>query len=381
LPKDKKVLILSNSDMIFHRELKERLIEEGINVVTMITNSNSHNGNISSDIKININGLANKIPKFRALLRLIKSAYFLITEKYDILNLHYVSYYNSKLILFLKKIGLLKNVKIVLTFYGSDFYRISDKKKKKLKPVLKGADKINFTNEITKNEFDKYYNGRFSKKLYAVSFGLNNLNEIKKAKNNISKSEIKNEYNIPRNKIVIACGYNAIKEQQHEKIIEELSKLTSRVKSKITLFFLMSYGKEKEKRICKVRKKLQNSDLDFIILDKYLRGRELAKIRILPDIMINMQTTDQFSGSMQEHIFAGNYVITGSWLPYGVFIEKGIELITVDSFIKLKEQVEVLINDIENNAKKEKLKKNKDIIWQLSSWENNINKWIDLYFR
>jgi DNA-directed RNA polymerase subunit beta' len=27
------------------------------------------------------------------------------------------------------------------------------------------------------------------------------------------------------------------------------------------------------------------------------------------------------------------------------------------------------------------LKENEDIIWYLSSWENNINKWIDLYFR
>ena len=51
---------------------------------------------------------------------------------------------------------------------------------------------------------------------------------------------------------------------------------------------------------------------------------ETAMFRKACDALIQVQDTDVLSGSMLEHLYAGNAVVTGDWLPYGKLIAFGV---------------------------------------------------------
>ncbi len=369
----KKVLILCFYDSFFLTDLEKNLIQNGINVRRLVTSS--FNNNQKKDIR-RINRYIKKA-KIKNIINSVSLILFLLKAKEEIINLHFIDKRTSDL---LYLVSYLVNKKIILTFYGSDFYRINNSSRFKLEKIIKRAYKINFTNKKTKEEFDLFFDYKYSNKLFVVGFGIKNLEVIKAVMNKSSKIIIKEKINIPPEKMVVTCGYGAIKEHQHEKIIEELVKLNGNIKNKCIFLFPMTYGYDKEKRIKKIRKLLEKTNLEYIILTEFLIGEDLANIRICTDIMINLQTTDQFSASMTEHIFAGSYIIAGKWLPYDTLLEMGISSIfQIDSFYELNEKLTELINKIEKNINEEKILKNQEIIWYLASWKRNIIKWLELY--
>ncbi|OCL25571.1 hypothetical protein U472_14665 [Orenia metallireducens] len=370
-----RILILSAGDMIFHRELKENLLKRGINVRTFVNGVNSHYDKMKSDIKIKRNFIM-KIPKLRGIYMLIKTFFILLNVEEKVINLHSIDKVNYLVLYFFT---FFTDKKIVLTFYGSDFYRRTDKEKRKLEKLISKVYKINFTNEEMRDEFDKFFNYKYSDKLFIVRFGLKNLEVIREIMSVSNKAEVKAKLGISAEKIVVTCGYGAIKEHQHEKIIEQLVKLDKNIKEKILCLFPMTYGYDKKNRINKIKGILEKTDLNYMVLEDYLVGEDLGNVRVGTDIMINLQTTDQFSGSMQEHIFAGNYIITGKWLPYDTFINMGISLFRISSFSNLNDKIIKLISLIEKKNDKENITENQKIIWELSGWENNIIKWIELY--
>ena len=61
---------------------------------------------------------------------------------------------------------------------------------------------------------------------------------------------------------------------------------------------------------------LKKTGLSYIILSDFLTKKEVAKLRLITDIAINISISDAYSASVQEQIYAENIVITGNWLPY-----------------------------------------------------------------
>lgn len=380
--KEKSVLILSGADMIFHKELRKKLEENNVKVETIVTSSNSHTGKVMTENIVQISYFLEKIPKLRGFVKYYIKLLFLIMKKkneFKVINIHYASKHICNVIYILSKLKLFKNNKIILTMYGSDFYRIGEKEKEVLGKFFEVIDKINFTNPKMLEEVNLFYKKRFYNKFRVVSFGLNNLEEIRKSEKIIDKQLIRNEYGIKPGKIVVTCGYSAIKEQRHEEIIEQILKLDNNLKEKIYTIFPMNYGTDKVKRIKKIENILKGTNLDYYISKNYLTGIDLAKLRRVSDIMINIQTTDQFSGSMQEYIFSGNIVITGKWLPYDIFIEKGIKIIRIENINELSNELENLIKK-EIVFSEEEKERSKKVIWELSSWESNFKKWEELFF-
>jgi len=105
--------------------------------------------------------------------------------------------------------------------------------------------------------------------------------------------------------------------------------------------------------------------------------REIALIRKASDVFINVQVTDQFSGSMQEHLFAENVVITGDWLPYKTLDERGVFMRKVSSVDDVGRELLHVAHNLDSLRKNCLI--NPDIIWELSSWEKNIQSWVGLY--
>lgn len=363
-----KILIIANSKVVFGKELKSELINKDCDIYLLDFESLSlydkkHNENTKYT---NLFNKYKSIPKISMFFRMMYIKKIIQDNNYNIVNIHISRWFYLIILPWLIK------QKLVITFYGSDFYRTSNLIKNIQNPLYKAADAITFTNPLTKKSFIKYYK-KFENKSYVCRFGLKTLEFIDKNRD-INKEELRKSLGYDLEKIIVTCGYNSTKEQQHEKIINNLIKLPKEILKKVQFIFPMTYGDNINKE--KIKVILEQVNLDYIILEEFLYGDDNANIKLASDIMINMLETDSFSGSMQEFLYANNIVITGSWLPYEVFDNAGIQYVKIDDiselYLELKKVIDSDIQTFDTS-------KNKNIISKLSLWSNTIESWVNAY--
>lgn len=363
-----KILLIANSKVVFGKELKNELITKGLNASLLdfesLTLYDSQNNEIDRYSKIFKK--YKTIPKLSMFFRMWFIKKVIQENNFDIVNIHISRWFYLMILPWITK------QKLVITFYGSDFYRTSDLVKKIQTILYKKADAITFTNPLTKDSFLEYYKD-FEDKSYVCRFGLKTLDFIDKNRN-IDKKTLRESLGYNTEKIVVTCGYNSTKEQQHGKIIESIAKLPKDLLEQIQFIFPMTYGSSVNKE--KVKNILKQTNLDYIVLEDFLYGDENANIKLASDIMINVLETDSFSGSMQEFLYANNIIITGSWLPYEVFDNAGIQYIKIDDIDELSLKLEKVIK---LDIKTFEVSKNKNIISELSLWDNTIGSWINVY--
>jgi glycosyltransferase involved in cell wall biosynthesis len=288
---------------------------------------------------------------------------------YDVINIHSCSWQYILLLKRFKKSA----ARLVITFYGSDFYRTSDRVKKLQIPLYMRADALTFTNPATKESFLQYYK-KFEQKSFVCRFGLKTLDYIDKNRNE-NKSSIRRYLGYKTDKTIVTCGYNSTQAQQHMAIILALKKLDQVVLSEVQFIFPLTYGDSSYKE--EVKKLLNESTLDYIVLEDFLYKDDNACIKLASDIMINILETDSFSGSMQEFLYAGNVVITGQWLPYGLFDKNGVRYEKIENTDGLADKINYCIKHL--NELQQGLGDNEKIIRKLSGWSANIQDWIDAY--
>jgi hypothetical protein len=364
-----KTLIIGNTKSVFAKELQCELVEKGVNVYLL---DFAHLELYDSQYNIDNNyakrfAKYKNIPKLHMFFRIMFIKKIITDMDFKIINIHIARWY-YRLIL-----KTLKQRKMIVSFYGSDFYRISSLSKKLLYPLLETAKTITFTNEKTKNSFLDYYKN-FEGKAKVCRFGLKTLDFIDKNRDK-NKLEIKKHLGYSMDKIIVTCGYNSTKAQQHEKIIENITKLSEDTLKNIQFIFPMTYGNSDNKE--KIKSILLETNLDYIVLEDFLREDDNAYIKLASDIMINVLTTDSFSGSMQEFLYAKNIIITGSWLPYDVFDQEGIVYEKIDFVDLLADKLKNILDDLKNY--KTNLDKNIDIISKLSHWNQNIDCWMEIF--
>jgi hypothetical protein len=291
------------------------------------------------------------------------------TKNYDYIHIHFLSIYASY---FLSKVKKFSNAKLFISIWGSDFYHHYLKDKRLFENAIKAADKITFTNEELRIIFSDRFSWQ-SDNLKICRFGLAPLELLNNMK--LSKQEAKKKLLLNVNKLHITIGYNLSPNQQHIAILKEIKKLR-KYYAQIELLIPITYGGSENYRQ-EIIKYLKYLDIDYKIYDQYLSNEDVAFIRKASDIMIQLQKTDQFSGSMQEHMFARNVVITGSWLPYETFKKNDIYFIEITDFSEISTVLHTILNDY-NSFYKQTIP-NPLSIFELSSWETNIQDWVQLY--
>lgn len=363
-----KILLIANSKVVFGKELKSELINKDFDVSlldfeSLILYDKSHNENDRYSLFFK---RFKSVPKLSMFFRMMYIKKVIQENHFDIVNIHISRWFYLIILPWLIK------QKLVITFYGSDFYRTSNFIKNIQKILYEKTDAITFTNPLTKKSFIEYYK-IYESKSYVCRFGLKTLDFIDKNRD-ISKKELRESLGYDVEKMIVTCGYNSTKEQQHEKIIKNLVKIPEELLAKIQFIFPMTYGDNINKE--KVKNILKQTSLDYIILEDFLYGDDNANIKLASNIMINMLKTDSFSGSMQEFLYANNIILTGSWLPYEVLDEAGIQYIKINDINELSSKLEKVINsDVETFD----VSKNKNIISELSLWDNTIESWVDVY--
>lgn len=292
--------------------------------------------------------------------------------KYDIIHVHYVGSDSYFLVEQIKQ----KNpaAKIILSIWGSDMYGVRPANVKRFIGTCHKAEVLTFANQKSIDYFKSKFNLQ-KDNIKLCRFGLAPLETL----NNLTlpREEYKKLLGWNTAKMAITIGYNLNSAQQHLEILNQFEdKKIKNLNDKIQLILPVTYG-GKTKYKNQLLGKLHELPFEYTVYDTFLTDERVAKIRKASDIMIQVQKTDQFSGSMQEHLFARNVVITGSWLPYEIMKEYGVWFIEVDKIAELSNIIPHVINNYKTYE--EKTVNNAQAIAALSSWEKNIQNWIDLY--
>lgn len=291
-------------------------------------------------------------------------------KKFDIINLHYVGF---KRLLWAVILKITTGGKLVLSYWGSDLFRVNDKELLKAGIFIKCADFVTFDNKDLEKKFKKIY--KLNKTPSAcVLFGLSTLNIIKEKCELKSVESIRNKWEIPEKKIMVAVGYNGKEEQQHTGVLQSIGKLSQQVKDRIIILLQMTYGGTDEYKE-KVIKEAAKTGCAYMDIQSFLTDEEVAEIRIMTDIYINAQTTDAFSGSVCENLYAGTVLINAGWLCYQEF--KDFDF----SYLEFKEMDEIggLIERVIEKGYRPNVSKNKELVWKLRSWEHCRRKWKKVY--
>jgi len=290
---------------------------------------------------------------------------------YDVVHFHFISIDSYFIIEHFKKNT---TSKIILSIWGSDMYRVNSTSEKGLIEACQKADALTFTNQKSIDYFKMKYNWN-KNNLKLCRFGLTPLENLKKL--TTTRLECKKQLNWNPKKRAVTIGYNLYTAQQHLEILTQFDNdSTKELIDEIQLILPITYGGTPKYKN-QLLEKLKKLPFEYIIYDTFLTDEKVAQIRKASDIMIQLQLTDQFSGSMQEHLYSRNVVITGSWLPYGTMKENGAWFIEIDKLEELSKVIPEIIKDFEKYELK--TKKNPQVISELSSWDKNIYSWIDLY--
>lgn len=293
-----------------------------------------------------------------------------IRKEYDVVHMFFLHVGYTKSVKLLDALA----PKFIVSVFGSELYRSPEIVLKQLEKLAGKADVITAANSQTLLDFRKRFQIQESKCVIR-RFGLRPLDNLK-ALAAVDKRVHKRAVGIDEDKFVITCGYNASRGQQHEAIIESLGKHITELPPNYLLLFPLASGGDVARRE-QIRSQLTTLGLKYQFITEYLSDENLAHLRAATDIMIQVQTSDQLSGAMQEHMYAGNVVITGAWLPYEVLRESGVVYWTVRNADEVGAKVCELVQHFKSHAVATSV--NAQAIWQLSSWELNAQTWMELY--
>ena len=290
--------------------------------------------------------------------------------QYDLIDFHgYISTYNS-----IMKICKTKDIQFDVTLWGSDILRANEEDFRLKQYGFQNCRFVKGTENLLQNLRER--GGTvYDSKMRLVYFGNSDFDAIDSLTEE-RMSELKQQmYGNISGKLIMICGYNGISHQNHEKIIDAIALVKDDIKDKVHLVFPLTYGGSPE-YIQNIRKKLERLGMSYTMLTRYLSTEEMATLRKSANIVVNIQSTDDLAGSLQDHLYCGNICIIGEWLNYIIYDRNGVHYIKT-SIEKLADNMRYYVN---NYAEEQaKCKHNKEIMHNLLSWESNINNWIKIY--
>lgn len=305
-----------------------------------------------------------RIPYIGNILKSVKNLFALIKCKpFNYIHIQYVT--NHELLR--AKFARGKNTKCYASFWGSDLLRQTKKYLKKEEKYLRNYELISADGYTLQNAYENIY-PKLNVKFEMIPYGVSLIQYIDKYLNDINLC--KDFFQFPKNKKIVAIGYNAIKQQQHDKVMDALKNIEN--KEKYFLVFQMSYGFNADKDyVPNLVREIESSGFEYKIIKDFLSMDDLAKLRIATDIFINAQTTDAFANSFIENIYTKSIIINAKWLHYPELDKFPLYVNEFSDFNEIPSLLEKTIDD-------EKLEWNKKCI-ENRTWDNCRKKWAEVY--
>lgn len=283
---------------------------------------------------------------------------------FDFINLQFIAPPGLLKVLLAKKH---KGTKLFASFWGSDLLRASKRTLFYVRLFLNRFDHLTADAYLMVDKYNQVF-PKAKNKLDIIYFGVSLLPYIDRWIE--KKDECRQFFGIPKNKTVIAIGYNSSWEQQHDKVIASLDSITD--KSKYFIVLQCTYGNNSSEYDIRLKRIVENSGFEYKIITDFLSIDNLAMLRTIVDIFINAQTTDAFCNSIKEYMYAKTQIISASWLHYP---EIDMFPLHINEFSDFNEIPSLLNHPVPD----EKLEHNKKRISEESTWESCRNKWAKIY--
>lgn len=309
------------------------------------------------------------------IINYIRISEFKSLNNYEIIQIHFVDVSLWSLISYFKSVGK----KVITSIWGSDLLRSTEDEDRFRTMIYDASDVITFAqNETMLNTFKNKYPNYLNKKYTNISFGADIFQNLSKLKKSMNKGKCKALLNIEKNKIIITIGYQANKNHRQVEVLDLLLKNRKILENldKIQFFLPLTYGAPKHEKE-KIINHFYTKKVDFVYFDHYLSVTQVCMIRYASDIFINLLTTDAFSNSMREYLYAENIVITGEWLPYGGLLQKGYYFKTLDTIDAIGEVSAFVIENIDEEKKYCRV--NDDTLLDYADWSLIIKEWLKIY--
>lgn len=286
--------------------------------------------------------------------------YYYLIQNYDVVILAGVYDENR---LDLARTAKLREKKIIISLWGSDFYFINDYAHDWRIKLFELSDFIICGSQTMKADFVKVF-PQYINKVTAQSYGLSQFEEMKLLMDGGEKCDISFIDGRSQGKMIITIGYSGRPWQQHFYVLDAIDRLPQSIKDKLFLLLPMTYDREGH-YLSYLQYRLDEIGIPYQMLRERLSLVQNLSMRMVSDISIVIQKADAMSASVQEHLMAGSVLIAGDWLPYNELTEHGVYFQTT-SFDKLYEKIQYVINNLD--AEKLKCSKNTDIMYTLRSW-------------
>lgn len=243
-------------------------------------------------------------------------ANFSKNKRFDIVNVHFPNKYMRFVYKYLRAMS--KN--LVITPWGSDVLKVTDKKAiKELGQLYRMADWIATASNIPLGkriieEFKVAPN-----KLVGNFFGSDIVDYAINKGNAISQEECKKYFGLT-GRYVITCGYCMRSNQRHKTIIAAIDHVRDKLPKNLTLLFPMTYTYSNTKReptyLAECKKECEDRNLPAVFVTDFLSVEDVYKLRKATDMFVHIQPTDANSSSMQEFILCDKKIVHGSWIKY-----------------------------------------------------------------
>lgn len=300
----------------------------------------------------------------------LKFIIYIILRKYDLIDLHAFVNSNIKLATYCRK----KDIQYDITFWGSDLMRADNNKIKLMKNEFDACRCIKSSHNLY-DDFISKYGKQYKSKYKIVYFGNNDYDEIDALSIEESKNIAIKLYGNTSTKKIVVCGYNGSIYQNHKVMLQAFQNLNDKYAPYVHLVFPMTYGAPIE-YINEIKELLKHSGYTFTVLDKFISNKELAAIRKTADLVVNIQDTDAFSGSLQDHLYCNEVLIIGEWLKYTLLEENDVFYIKT-SIQNLEQNIDNALNNLDNYKKE--CEDNHQKMKKMTSWDSVIDTWIVAY--
>ena len=320
----------------------------------------------------------NKIPKVRAISRFffrrnIIKYYSSIIRNYDILDLQssFIKDYAD-----ITEIAKKNGVKVKTLIWGSDFNLETPEQRPWKDRIYKNSDIIQLgpLGKETNGKFEGRY-PKYSLKIRRAPVGRDQFDVLDKMFEHVSLQDESFLNKQVKGKLMVTCGYNGREMQQHLLILDAIDNLPQELKQKIFLFLPMTYQFHEDYYYL-IHKKLENIKIPYQVQKERLSLEQNLTMRMKTDIVVNIQEHDGLASSIQEHLYCGNVLIAGEWLPYNYFTDNNV--------FYLKTSLENLTNNIKDviehySEYKQKCINNRENLYKITSWEAVAPQWIKIY--
>lgn len=297
---------------------------------------------------------------------------------HDILHFHYCTPFNLRFVHYLPK-----KTKVVCSFWGSDLYRVVGKKREfYVSKALNRANAITIQTQEMGVDLMNKFGAHLEPKITYAQFALEPriyelMDYYSERKEDVSS--FKTQLGIPLENQIIAIGYNASSSFNHMECLKAIADLPKELLRKTTIVLSLTYQRD-EHYVASLKRNVESlKDIHTVLLHDFLAHDDIAKLRLLTDIQIQMPVSDALSGSVTEVLYAGNVVIAADWLPYAIFKRKGVTLDMVSDFKGLAILLPEIIKNL--NTYKERNSNNASAIRNHFFPNETSKAWIEMYHK